>query len=635
MYVCAFGVPQTAVPRLMRWESMLVDQVCFALLVLSVVAVAYHHLGYPLLLRRRAAHRRAEPELRAVEAVQRETVPSVVVIVPAHNEAAVIADKIANLASLNYPADRVSFVIALDGCTDETKAIAEAAIARAGRDRGFALIDTPINRGKIAVLNDQIAAATADIVALSDASALINADALTTAAQHFSNARVGVVCGTYELAKPGSEGERKYWQMQTQMKADEAALAAPMGAHGALYFFRRALWQPLPADTINDDFVLPMQIVAAGHRAVYDRSIVATELELTATDQEFRRRVRIGAGNMQQLVRLKRLADPRLGELAFLFLSGKGLRPVIPFLILLALLATALLALNGATIFQVLLAGELALLGLAMVAILSRSQRLPRLVTWLGYLVEGHAASALGVLSFLYGGTGGPWKPSGLSAPRVVDDLSAVEFIPDSVQLGKRVFDIVFAALGLLLLSVLLIPIALAIKLDSKGPVLFRQTRVGRSTPEATYLFQLIKFRSMRVDAEAQSGPAFACPNDPRVTGIGGFLRRTRLDELPQLYNVLVGDMSVIGPRPERPWFVRQLDQDYPFYTERTCGLRPGITGLAQVNQDYEASVRDVNTKIGYDHAYVLRLSNAWSWLTTDVGILIKTVYVVFARTGQ
>ena len=616
---------------------MFADQLSVVLLVLSVAAVVYHHLGYPVLLRRlAAAHRKAAPEQRVTDAglpnaIDRDVVASMVVIVPAHNEAAVIASKVANLAALSYPSDRISFVIALDGCTDETRAIAEAAIARVGRDRDFSLVEYTHNRGKIAVLNEQIAQAGADIVALSDASALINADAATKAAQHFADAGVGVVCGTYELAQAGSEGERKYWQMQTQIKADEAVLAAPMGAHGALYFFRRQLWTPLPPDTINDDFVLPMRIVAAGHRAIYDRTIIATEIEMTTNEQEFRRRVRIGAGNMQQLVRLKQLADPRSGELAFLFLSGKGLRPVIPFLFLLAMLATGLQAARGEPFFQLMLAAEVGVIGLALVAILTRSSRLPRPVTWLGYLVEGHAASAVGVVSFLAGGRGGPWASSMVAEPM----LPSPDFIPDAVQLGKRCFDVVFALAGLTVLGVLWLPIALLIKLDSSGPVFFRQTRVGRSTGDATYLFELIKFRSMYADAEAVSGPAYASAGDPRVTSFGRFLRKTRLDELPQLYNVLVGDMSVIGPRRERSCFVRGLDRDYPFYTERTCGLRPGITGLAQVNQDYESSVKDVSTKIAYDHAYVLRLSNVWSWLRTDFAILFKTVYVVVARTGQ
>ena len=617
---------------------MLTDQLLVALFILSVAVVAYHHVGYPIILRRLAqAQRRlsghADERPRTDQAGSsdaREPPPTLTLIVPAHNEANVIAQKIANLAALDYPRDRLSVVIALDGCTDESKVLAEAAIARAGRDFDIRLVEYKTNRGKIPVLNELIAAASADIIALSDASALISADAALRAARHFANGRVGVVCGTYKLTEAGSEGERKYWEIQTRIKQDEAELAAPMGAHGALYFFRRPLWQPLPEDTINDDFILPMEIVANGHRGIYDTSIVATELETTKVAQEFRRRVRIGAGNMQQLVRLSRLADPRTGELAFVFVSGKGMRPIVPFLILLAVLSTAFLAMRGERFFQLALAGELALFSLASVAIAVRSPRTPRLMAWLGYMVEGHAASAVGALTFLTGQRKQPWKPAARSHGLWENNL----FIPFSVVACKRIFDIVVACVGLLLFAILYVPVALAIKLDSPGPVLFRQTRVGRSTRQSTDLFELVKFRSMQTNAEAGSGPQFSKRNDVRVTRVGKVLRATRLDELPQFWNVLVGDMSIVGPRPERPFFVGKNEGNYPFYCERTSGLKPGITGLAQVNQDYEQSVKDVDTKIQYDLAYVLRLTSWWSWLKTDLYVMLKTVYVVFARTG-
>src|SRR3990172_8774242 len=149
---------------------------------------------------------------------------------------------------------------------------------------------------------------------------------------------------------------------------------------------------------------------------------------------------------------------------------------------------------------------------------------------------------------------------------------------------------------GLLITLPIMAAIAVAIKLDSPGPVLFRQPRLGQSGA----VFILNKFRSMRQDAEKETGPVWAQERDPRITRAGAFLRLTRLDELPQLFNVLVGHMSFIGPRPERPEFVFELQNVIPFYMERLC-VKPGITGWAQVKYRYGASVQDSLQKLQYD----------------------------------
>lgn len=620
---------------------MLPGYIIETVLALCIAAVVYHHIGYPILLRglaRTVTQRNSAPIVDAGGEVSSEArgspLPSIVIVVPAHNEQDVIAAKIENIDRLDYPADRLSVLIALDGCTDATKATAEAAIARAKRGHLIRLVDYTVNRGKIAVLNEQIAAASADIVALNDASGLIDTAALMRAAHHFRNERIGVVCATYVHPAAGSEGEAAYWRLQTKIKEDEAAVAAPMGAHGALYFFRRSLWKPLPPDTINDDFVLPMQIVTAGYRAVYDRSIVATELEPTVTTAEFRRRVRIGAGNMQQAVRLKGLANPKVPGVAFVFLSGKGMRPFVPFMILLAVLATLALAVAGEEVFQLLLVAELSIFALAAAATQVPSERLPRPVAWLSYLLLGHTASALGALVFLTGHWNGPWRPSSGSVS-VLPERETVDAIPRSVIVAKRGVDIFAGLAGVMLLALLWLPVALAIRIESRGPIVYSQRRVGRSTREATHLFNLFKFRSMYADAEKLTGPVFAGENDPRITRVGSFLRKTRIDELPQFVNVLKGEMSFIGPRPERPYFVRKLNEDLPFYPERTTGLRPGMTGLAQVNQTYEESVKDVGKKVAYDHAYALRLSRGFrAWIETDLEVVLKTLKVVCERTG-
>ena len=139
----------------------------------------------------------------------------------------------------------------------------------------------------------------------------------------------------------------------------------------------------------------------------------------------------------------------------------------------------------------------------------------------------------------------------------------------------------------------------------------------------------------MRSDAEAKTGPVWAQKNDPRLTKVGIFLRKTRLDELPQFINVIQGDMSLIGPRPERPIISDKLETDIPFYTERTYGVMPGITGLAQVNQGYDEDLEDVRSKLAYDFAYSLSLTKPMQWLAMDTKIIFKTIMVMVLGRGQ
>ena len=181
----------------------------------------------------------------------------------------------------------------------------------------------------------------------------------------------------------------------------------------------------------------------------------------------------------------------------------------------------------------------------------------------------------------------------------------------------KRSFDVLATGLGLLLLSPLLLVLAALVKLSSPGPVFYKQARVGRDGRE----FDMIKFRSMRTDAEQKTGPVWTTEDDPRVTGIGKFLRRSSLDELPQLWNVLRGDMSLVGPRPERRVFVEKFSQEMPRYFERHR-VQSGLTGWAQVH-----GLRG-NTSISERTLYDLHYVENWS-LTLDVKILLMTIHHV------
>jgi exopolysaccharide biosynthesis polyprenyl glycosylphosphotransferase len=188
----------------------------------------------------------------------------------------------------------------------------------------------------------------------------------------------------------------------------------------------------------------------------------------------------------------------------------------------------------------------------------------------------------------------------------------------------RRGFDILLSASLLLVTLPLLLATAAAIKLDSPGPVFYRQDRVGRGNR----VFMLFKFRSMREDAEAGGRAIWASKGDPRVTRVGRFIRLTRIDEIPQVFNVLRGDMAFVGPRPERPCFVEQLGRQIPHYHDRAA-VKPGITGWAQVNYPYGASVEDARMKLAYDLYYVARRS-----LFLDLLILVATVRVILFQEG-
>ncbi|MEX8496947.1 TIGR03013 family XrtA/PEP-CTERM system glycosyltransferase [Leptothrix ochracea] len=191
-------------------------------------------------------------------------------------------------------------------------------------------------------------------------------------------------------------------------------------------------------------------------------------------------------------------------------------------------------------------------------------------------------------------------------------------------EISKRVFDIVTSSLLLVMTTPIMIITAMAIKLDSPGPLIYRQERVGL----AGATFWCLKFRSMRTDAEKDGVARWATKNDSRITRVGAFIRKTRIDELPQLLSVLRGEMSMVGPRPERPSFVAQLREQIPFYDVRHT-VKPGLTGWAQVRYAYGASVDDARKKHQYDLYYVKNNS-----LFLDLLVLLETVSVVLFREG-
>lgn len=188
----------------------------------------------------------------------------------------------------------------------------------------------------------------------------------------------------------------------------------------------------------------------------------------------------------------------------------------------------------------------------------------------------------------------------------------------------KRIFDLTVAGLGIIAATPLMLVTAIIIKIVSPGPVFFKQKRVGWNGK----IFDIYKLRTMKVDAEKETGPVWAEEDDPRLIRFGKIIRKAHLDELPQLFNVLIGDMSIVGPRPERPVFVKTLSKEIKEYSRR-FKAKPGITGLAQVWHKYDETIEDVKKKIKYDLLYIRKMC-----LMVDLRILLRTIIVVARGQG-
>lgn len=199
------------------------------------------------------------------------------------------------------------------------------------------------------------------------------------------------------------------------------------------------------------------------------------------------------------------------------------------------------------------------------------------------------------------------------------------ELMPEWEKKLKRLMDISISFLILIVSSPIIILTAIAIKIDSEGPVLFKQERLGQNGKP----FNVYKFRSMIKDAEKYTGPVWSQKDDPRVTRMGRFVRKVRIDEIPQMLNVLKGEMSLVGPRPEREFFVEKLSKEIPYY-KRRLKVRPGVTGWAQIKHKYDESIDDVKIKLRYDLFYIENMS-----IRMDFKILLRTVFVVLFGKGH
>ncbi|MEN9798090.1 MAG: hypothetical protein RL653_1786 [Pseudomonadota bacterium] len=331
-------------------------------------------------------------------------VPSVTLVVAAHDEEGCIGTKVAQSLALDYPAERFEVIVGDDGSTDRTADVARAA------GRGRVQVWSAPRTGKAGVLDRTVPSARGEIVVLTDANTRLEPGALRALVQRFEDPRVGAVCGHLRLEPSGSGGEQEgmYWRLESLLKLYEGRRGMVVGANGGLYAVRKALFEPLPPGTVVDDFVIPMRILARGYRVEFEPDAVAYEETAGSAAREFKRRVRISAGNFRSLAVLRAALSPASGRCAFAFWSHKVLRWVTPGLLVLLALSSALLAPAHPFYAAAFLAQGL-FYGLAGMGG-SAPGPLRRVGPAVRYFVEMNAALAVGFWRFVRGTQAVAWE---------------------------------------------------------------------------------------------------------------------------------------------------------------------------------------------------------------------------------
>lgn len=372
---------------------------------LSIFMVIYHHVAYPIILRLACFFRETTPFFNSQQLCYgckyiEKPLPYIVIVMPSYNEEKYIAEKIRNLACLDYPKDRFEVILAADGCKDSTVKIAnDVHREKDCKDLNLIIKNFSKNRGKTWIINTVTKEVEGDIIAFTDVSSLISIDALKISVSRFLDPRVGAVNGNYCLVRPGCSSEEIYWHYQSRIKAGEEVLGSVLGAHGGFYLVRNGLVKPLPKNTINDDFIIPMRVIEQGYRVVQETRINVIELEKSDSDMNWHRRVRIGMGNVQQALWLYRLFHPKYRGVALAFFSGKGLRAIMPLLMIISFLGSCLL--SFIPMFLVLAGLQAIAYGLALCVHIIQPLSKEKLLGSLYYLVVGHVASFIGIIRYV------------------------------------------------------------------------------------------------------------------------------------------------------------------------------------------------------------------------------------------
>jgi cellulose synthase/poly-beta-1,6-N-acetylglucosamine synthase-like glycosyltransferase len=403
----------------------------------SVGLIVYTYAVYPCILLAlasfrqvlrdtRFAFRRGERRLRIPAEL-----PTVSMVISAFNEEALIEEKLRNCAALNYPASHLEVLVGCDGCTDRTVLRAEAAGVPNAR-----IINFSQRRGKPVVLNELITYCTGDIVVFSDANTMLAANAVSHLVRHFEAPAVGCVSGelTFIPTATGTRTEGVYWRYEVLLKFLESRLNMMVGANGGLYAIRRVLYSPIPNHGIIDDFLVSMAIRQKGYHLVYDPEATATEHAAGSVGDEFRRRVRIGAGNFYALRYTWRLLRPSAGLVSLAFWSHKVLRWLVPFALVSGFVGAVVLA--GDPVYASMV---VAALGLSLMATVGyyreRGNLRPGPCGIPYYFLSMNLALALGLIRFLRGSQSVVWKPTARHVADGPKDKAPAVASKDGVEL--------------------------------------------------------------------------------------------------------------------------------------------------------------------------------------------------------
>jgi len=594
-----------------------------AVLAWCVLAFIAPYALYPLLVKFVIPPR----ERSSVPALDR--LPTVSVLIPAHNEAARIAEKLQNALELDYPADRLEILVASDGSDDRT-----AEIARELTGSTVKLIELEQRGGKLAALRRLLDEAKGELVLFTDVGAHLPSGVIAELVEEFADPRVAVAMPRYACSgqSDAATAEATYWSRETKLKELEAERDMLLGAHGACYLMRKSEVRPIPPDTIHDDFLWPLLARAAGSRIAYRRDLAATDEPPTRLSTIYERTARMAQGNLQVLWRNRRLLTPRHSRIATSLVGHKLFKTLGPVWLLALGVWVNVRAFEVEWLVPLALAGD-ALLAMVVLATAWRAsgRRLPKVVGFAVHAFVAQAACAAGIFRFASGSNATRWRRP---PENDVLALHSPALPPRSVRIAKRTLDIVGGTVAIVVALPLIPLIAVAIVVESPGPVFYRQTRITKDAAGRVHHFLIWKFRTMQVDAEADGTAVWATEEDPRVTTVGAFLRKARLDEIPQLFQVVGGGMTLVGPRPERPSISDHLSSHLPGYDDRLVVCKPGITGWAQIHTGYDTSVESVREKLLYDFAYNAHLYGLRSYLAMEMRVIAQTVSVMIYGRG-